>query len=115
MSGLLIHAAVGSSGGTGGSADEPLGVARVGSVEDAGAGGVQLLRLAVVDGARGHQPDPGVAMLVVVPVEEAAAGLARVLDRVEPIGELGPVLQGLEVRLRVGVVGRGVRPRCACL
>jgi hypothetical protein len=32
-----------------------------------------------------------------------------VLDRVEPGGELGAVLQGLEVRLRVGVVAGGVR------
>ena len=45
-----------------------------------------------------------------VPAEEAAAELARLLDRVEPVRELGPVLERLEVRLGVGVVGRGVRP-----
>ena len=33
-----------------------------------------------------------------------------VLDVVEAAGELGPVLQGLEVRLRVRIVARGVRP-----
>ena len=38
-------------------------------------------------------------MGVVVPVEELAAVRAGVLDVVEPGGELGPVLQGLEVRL----------------
>ena len=75
-----------------------------GGIEDLGAGGVQLLRLAVVDGGRGHQADPGVPVLVVVPVDEHAAVLAGVLDVVESCGELGPVLQGLEVGLRVGVV-----------
>ena len=71
---------------------------------------MEPLGVSVVDGARGHQPDPGVAVGVVVPVEERAAVSAGVLDGVEPGGELGPVLQGLEVRLRVGVVARGVRP-----
>ena len=112
MSGLLIQAAVGSSGGAGGLPDEPFGVACVRGVEHAGAGGVQLLGVAVVDGGWGHQPDPGVAVVVVVPVEELAAVRAGVLDVVEPRGELGPVLQGLEVRLRVGVVAGGVRPDC---
>jgi hypothetical protein len=42
-------------------------------------------------------------VLVVVPVDESAAVLAGVLDRVEPLGELGLVFEGLEVRLRVGV------------
>ena len=45
-----------------------------------------------------------VPVLVVVPVDEHAAVLAGVLDGVESCGELGPVLQGLEVGLRVGVV-----------
>ncbi len=88
--------------------DEPLWVLVVAGVEDNGAGGVQLLGVAVVDGGWGHQPDAGVAMGVVVPVDERAAALARVLDRVEPGGKRGPVLQGLEVRLRV----RGCRWKC---
>ena len=41
--------------------------------------------------------------------EELPAVSAGVLDVVEPLGELGPVLQGLEVRLRVRVVAGGVR------
>src|SRR4051794_24539461 len=49
-------------------------------------------------------------MLVVVGVEEAAAEHARVLDRVEALREPGPVLERLELRLAVGVVGRGVGP-----
>jgi hypothetical protein len=38
----------------------------VGAIEDAGAELVQLGRGAVVDGDWCHQPDPGVAVLVVV-------------------------------------------------
>jgi hypothetical protein len=38
-------------------------------------------------------------MVVVVPVEEHAAVPAGVVDVVESVGELGPVLQGFEVRL----------------
>lgn len=92
-------------------AHEPLWVPLVGSVEDDSAGGVELLRLAVVDGGWGHQPDAGVAVGVVVPVDERPAVTAGVVDVVEPGGELGPVLQGLEVRLRVRVIARGVRTR----
>jgi len=96
-------------------ADEPLRVPLVGGVEHAGPGRVELGRLAVVDGGGGHQPDPGVAVLVVVPVKEHAAVPAGVLDIVEALGELGPVLQRLEVRLAVGVVAGGVRARvCFC-
>ena len=110
MSGLLIQAAVGSSGGLGGSADEPLGRRGVGGVEDALALGVERLGVAVVDRGGGHQADPGVAVGVVVPVEELAAERAGLLDVLEAVGELGPVLQRLELRLAVGVVGRGVGP-----
>jgi len=63
-----------------------------------GAGGVQLSGVAVVDGGRGHQADPGMTMGMVVPVDERSAVSAGVLDVVKPGGELGPVLQGLEVR-----------------
>ncbi len=40
-------------------------------------------------------------MLVVVAVEELAAERSGVLDRVEVVGELGPVLERLEVRFAV--------------
>jgi len=107
---LLIHAAVGSWGGAGGFADEPLGVPLVGRVEHVDSGGVQLCGVAVVECGRGHQPDPGMTMSMVVPVDERPAVSAGVVDVVKPGGELGPVLQGLEVGLRVGVVAGGVRP-----
>jgi hypothetical protein len=54
-------------------------------------------------GRRGHQADPGVAVLAVVPAEELAAERARLLDRVEAGGEAGLVLERLELRLRVGL------------
>jgi len=46
----------------------------------------------------GHQADPGVAMMFVVPGEELAAERAGVLDGVKPGGKPGPVLQRLELR-----------------
>ncbi len=55
--GLLIQAAVGSGGGLGGAADEPLGVGVVGGVKDALTLGVDGFGVAVVDGDRGHQAD----------------------------------------------------------
>ena len=71
---------------------------------------MQLCGVAVVECGRGHQPDPGMTVGVVVPVDERSAVSAGVVDLFEPGGELGPVLQGLEVRLRVGVVAGGVWP-----
>ena len=109
--GLLIHAAVGSSGGT---------VACGRTVRACGRRRRRaraLGRRAAAgawpwEGGWGHQPDPGVPVLLVVPAEELPGVSAGVLDVVEPVGELGPVLQGLEVRLRVGVVAGGERAGC---
>ena len=56
---------------------------------------------AVVDILRRKQPEPDVVMFGVVPGEEVLAMLARVLDRTEALGEVRPVLHGLELRLRV--------------
>jgi len=53
-------------------ADEPLGVPLVGGVEHSSVLLVHRRRGAVVDGRRGHQPGPGVAMRVVVAVDERA-------------------------------------------
>jgi hypothetical protein len=47
-----------------------------------------LLRGGLVDPRGGRQL--GVAVLVVVPVEEHAAVIAGVVDVIEPVGELGP-------------------------
>lgn len=80
--------------------DEALGVRPVGGVEHPLAGRLGLLGATEVDGREGHQGDPGVAVLVVVPAEEGAAEGARVLDRLEPGGEAGPVLEGVELAPR---------------
>jgi len=70
-------------------ADEPLGVLLVGAVEHTGAGGVQPGSVAVVNGGRGHQADPGMAVLVGVPVDERAAVLARRSMQAKRAGKSG--------------------------
>ena len=67
----------------------------------------------VVHVVRREQAEPDVVVLGVVPGEEVAAEAARVLERAEAVGEVGPVLQRLELRLGVRVVVRDVRPRVA--
>src|SRR4029453_19522080 len=59
------------------------------------------------------EPDPGVAVLVVVPAEEPGAEGVGVLQAAEPVGELGPVLEGLELAFAVGIVVACVRPAVA--
>jgi hypothetical protein len=71
--------------------------------------------LAVMNLVRRHQTDAGMTMVLVVPVEEAAAEAPGVLDAAEPLGEVRLVLQRLEVTFREWVVV-GVRPesfRCS--
>ena len=82
---------------------EPFGVLLVGGVEHLGAGAVELLGVSVVDCGRCHQAYPGVAVLVVVPVEERPAVSAGVVDVGESLGELGPVLERLEAGFAVGL------------
>jgi hypothetical protein len=62
-----------------------------------------------MDVSRREQADPRVAMLGVVPTEEALAEGAGVLDTAEPLGEAGVVLEGLELALAVRVVIGDVR------
>ena len=59
------------------------------------------------------EPDPGVAVDVVVVVEERGAEPAGVLDAAEPGGERGAVFEGLEVRLGVRVVVGDMRAAVA--
>ncbi len=65
--------------------------------------------LAIMHLVRGHQTDPGMVMLLVVPVEELAAEASGVLDTAEAFGEARLVLQGLEVAFRERVVVGRVR------
>lgn len=79
--------------------------------EDVGAGGPHGAGAAIVHVGGGVQPDPGVPVVVVVPAEEDLVERSGVLDGAEPVGEVGPVLEGLELGLGERVVVGAVRPR----
>ena len=66
------------------------------------------LGMAAVNAVRGHVGDAAVTMLGVVPGEEYLAIGTGILDTAKARGEAGPVLQGLELGLRIGVVVRDV-------
>ena len=72
--------------------------------------GCRWLGAAVVDVGGGEQAEAPVVMLGVVPGEEALAERPRAPDRAEALGELGPILQGLELRFGERVVVGDVRP-----
>ena len=60
--------------------------------------------LAVVHLVGRHQADAGMVVLLVVPIEEAAAEASGVLDAAEALGEPRLILQGLEVAFGERVV-----------
>ena len=92
-------------------ADEPFRVFGVGGVEYAGTLVADGLGQAVVDVSGGMQAQPAVAMFIVIPTEEDLAVQSSFLDRAEPAGEVGPVLQRLELGLAERVVVGDVRSR----
>jgi hypothetical protein len=92
-------------------ADETLGVRGVGRVEDLASPVPDELGAAVVDVGGGVKPDAGVAVVVVVPAEELLAVGVGVLEAAEAGGEVGPILEGPELALRIRVVVADVRPR----
>ena len=94
----------GQPGRLGAVALESARVSSVGGVQGAGPLLEQLCSLAMVDGGRGHEADAGMAMLFVVPLEEALAVSAGFFDTAEAVGEVRAVLQGFELRLREGVI-----------
>src|ERR1019366_2044660 len=59
---------------------------------------------AIMDGGRRHQADSPVSVFVVIPLEELLAVRPCILDRTKAVGEVGPILQGFELRLRVRIV-----------
>lgn len=65
-----------------------------------------------LDHPRGHQADAAVAVFVVIPLEEAQAEGAGILDRAEPLRERRMVFHGLELAFRervvIGLVGPGM-------
>jgi hypothetical protein len=96
--------------GVGGSRTNRSGWAPVGALQHLLAGSEDLFGAAEVHVGGGQQADPGVVVLHVVPVEEALAEGAGILDAAEPVREGGVVLEGLELALRVRVVVGDVWP-----
>ena len=66
---------------------------------------------AVMNVSRRVQASAGVTVVVVVPGKEALTETVRILLGPEAVGELGPVLERLELRLAEGIVIRAVRMR----
>ena len=54
------------------------------------------------------EADARVAVLVVVPAEEALAECSPILDGAKPFRKLGAVLERLELRFGVGIVVRAM-------
>ncbi len=50
------------------------------------AGGVNGVDLAIMDLIGGHETDPGMVMVLVVPIEEASAKASGVFDAAETFG-----------------------------
>src|SRR5580700_6156996 len=90
--------------------DEALGVCTERLIEGELAGRMHGVDLSVVHLIRGHQTDPAMVMLLVVPVEEGSAETSGILDTTEAFGKARLILQCLEVAFGKGVVVGGVRP-----
>ena len=93
-------------GSPGRAGHEALGAGGIGGGEDVLPLADDLGRATEVDLSGREQADTAMPVLQVVPREEPAAEVLRLLDAGEPAGEAGVVLDGLEVRLRVRVVVR---------
>ncbi len=59
-----------------------------------------VVDLAVVDLVRGHQPETGMVVILVVPGEELPTELPGIFDAAEALGKAWLVFQGFEVALR---------------
>ena len=75
-------------------ANEALRVGCVGGLKDVCPFDLDALGVTEVDRGRRMEADPRVAVLQVVPMEEALAECAAVFDRAETVRELWPVLEG---------------------
>jgi len=96
----------GRLGWHGQAADEALGMRGEGDVEDLSTLCGALRDEPVVHVVGREEAEPSMMVLVVVPAEEILAVRATVFDAAESVGEIGPVLECLEVRLEVRVVIR---------
>src|SRR5271157_2849767 len=89
--------------------DESLGIFTECLIKRDLAGHMNGVDLAIMHLVGGHQTDPGMVMVLVVPVEELAAEASGVLDTAEASWEARLILQGLEVAFRERVVVGRVR------
>ena len=85
-------------------ADEAFGRAQERGVEGRLAGCLDCFGLSEVDLVGGHQPDPGVMVVLIVPCEETAAEGAGLLDGFEVSGKFRLIFQCLEVGFRERVI-----------
>ena len=69
--------------------DEAFWIGLEGAVEGFLAGCEDLVGLTVVDLVRRHQADASMVMILIIPIEEAAAERLCVLDAAEPLRKLG--------------------------
>ena len=90
--------------------DEAFRVSVEGAIEDVLAGGVDCISLTVMHLIGRHQADASVVMLLIVPVEEAAAERLGILGAAEALWELGLVFHGFEVAFRERIVVGRMRP-----
>jgi hypothetical protein len=74
--------------------DEAFWIGLEGAVEGFLAGCVDLAGLTVVDLVRRHQTDASMVMILIIPIEEAAAERLRVLDAAEPPRKPGLASRG---------------------
>lgn len=82
----------------------------IGGSGDFPSGLLRLFCQTGMDGRRGEQADAGVVMVRVIPGEEALAEAPAVLDATKAVGEVGAVLERLELRLGKRVIIARIRP-----
>ena len=83
-------------------ANEALGVSGIGSLQDTRSLEVDAFGASEVNGGWGVEADTRMAVVVVVPSEEALAEGAAIFNAAEAVGELWSVLEGLELCLEIG-------------
>ena len=88
VDGGLIQVAFGLAGGVRGPIDEAFRVLAKGLIESVLASEVDGVGLAVMNLVWGHQADPEVVMVLIVPIKIIAQEASGILDAAEARGEL---------------------------
>ena len=90
--------------------DEASRILPEGLVKGELAGGVNGVDLTVMNLVRGHEADPGMVMVLVVPVEEFPAEASGILNAAEAFGKARLIFQRFEVAFGKRIVVGRVRP-----